>query len=265
MPLHVFRNSVLGGMEIRTTKGGAENIIKIGCACFGTLQIVRYYCLLLQELGIDYAFLSKEYCCLSPALYRVLGRGEDRGPIDEEARKMLALNNDQARKLGAKNMVYFCPWCIWKAKWLVGDSDINQFYIFDILTSPERWKGKRLRLEKKIGYMGGRWGCGENARLRVYVPESVPAQTVGLPWEDYRKLLDRVEGLTVVDLVPYTYPQSQSTLWEQMRQHNLDTIVVDHPVEYGGLSRKASKAMPGAKVRFLADILLQALGWTPWG
>jgi hypothetical protein len=54
--LSAFRNSVLGGMEIRLDKKTVDNVIKIGCAGFGTILILRFYCLLLQELGIDYGF-----------------------------------------------------------------------------------------------------------------------------------------------------------------------------------------------------------------
>jgi hypothetical protein len=262
MPLHSFRNSVLGGLEIRK-KREAENIIKIGCACFGTILVVRYYCLLLQELGVDYAFLDKEYCCLSPALYRVLARKEDRTSIDEASRKVLTMNNDEARRLGAKNMIYFCPWCAWKAKWLLADSDIKQIYIFDLITPPQVWEGKRLRLNKKVGFVSGAYGVGAD-RLRIYVPDHVPEENVRIPWQDYHQLLDRIEGLQVVDSPPYSYPLPRNHIFNWAREHNLSALVVDHPVEYGGLTRMALKEAPEIKVRFLSDILLEAIGWTPW-
>lgn len=223
----VLRNAVLGGMEIRLDKMTAENVIKIGCAGFGTILILRYYCLLLQELGIDYAFLKKEYCCLAPVLYQVLGRGQDRKPIDELSRRYLKLNEDWARKMGAKTMLYFCPWCVYRAKWLLKDSDLNQLYCLDILTRPDLWEGRRLRLDKTIGYFAGRRG-----RVEIYSEDP----SVELPWDNYRRILDRVEGLKIVDIPEYDYPDYPGKVWEWVHKYNLKYLVVNHIVEYGGFS-----------------------------
>ena len=64
---YTLRNAVLGGIEVPRKKGAVENLLKIGCASYGTILMVRYYCLLLHKLGIEYAFLEKEYCCLATA------------------------------------------------------------------------------------------------------------------------------------------------------------------------------------------------------
>lgn len=249
--LSAFRNSVLGGMEIRLDKESVDNVIKIGCAGFGTVLILRFYCLLLQELGIDYGFLKKEYCCLAPELYQVLGRGQDRKAIDELSRKYLKLNEDVARKMGAKTMLYFCPWCVYRAKWLLKDSDLRQLYCLDILTEPGVWEGKQLRFDKTVGYFAGR-------RHRVEIYSEDPS--VELPWDHYRKILDRVEGLTVVDIPAYDYPEYPNAVWEWVRQYNLNYLVVNHIVEYGGFSRTVSKVSPGTKVMFLPELILEALG-----
>jgi hypothetical protein len=249
--LSAFRNSVLGGMEIRLDKKTSENFIKIGCAGFGTILILRFYCLLLQELGIDYAFLKKEYCCLAPVLYQVLGRGQDRKPIDELSRKYLKLNEDVARKQGAKAMLYFCPWCVYRAKWLLKDSDLKQLYCLDVLTQPEVWEGKHLTFEKTVGYFAGR-------RHRVDIYSEDPS--VELPWDEYRKILDRIEGMTIVDIPAYDYPDYPNAVWEQVHKYNLKYLIVNHIVEYGGFSRTVSRISPGTKVMFLPELLLEALG-----
>lgn len=249
--LNAFRNSVLGGMEIRLDKKTVDYVIKIGCAGFGTILILRFYCLLLQELGIDYGFLKKEYCCLAPELYQVLARGQDRKPIDELSRKYLKINEDVARKMGAKTMLYFCPWCVYRAKWLLKDSDLRQIYCLDILTEPKVWEGKRLRLDRTIGYFAGRRG-----RVEIYSEDP----SVELPWDEYRKILDRVEGLKIIDIPAYDYPEYPNAVWEWVRKHNLKYLVVNHIVEYGGFSRTASKVSPETKVMFLPELMLEALG-----
>ncbi|MBN2060820.1 MAG: hypothetical protein JW882_10445 [Deltaproteobacteria bacterium] len=263
--LNSLRDTVFTGIGIKREENVSApvNIIKIGCNGFVTISILRNYCLLLQELGIEYGFLSKEYCCLAPALYGVLMRGHDRTLVDESARKMMSGNVAQAKVLGAGNMVNFCLYCYWRAKWLLGDSDMPQLYAFDILNSPELWEGKSMRLDQKVGYLSIAGGTAER-RLRVYIPEYVQENIFSLPWQDYRGLLDRIDGLHVVDIINENYPQFDELLWKQLRENNLDTLVVNHPHEYSLLRHAAKKESPRTKIVFLSDILLQSLGVTPW-
>ena len=138
-----------------------------------------------------------------------------------------------------------------------------QLYAFDILLPQELWEGKRLHLNQRVGFLPMAGGVAD-ARRKVYVPESVPADILKLPWQDYRKLLDRVEGLQVIDLSNNDYSQGYGVIWEELRQNKLETLVVNHPQEYSGLVRMASKEAPGIKIRLLPDILLHALGVDPW-
>ncbi len=265
-----LRNSVLGGMEIRLNKKTADNVIKIGCRGLGTIMALRYYCLLLQELGIDYLFLRKELCCLAPALDNALAQGQDRQPIDEMSRKFFGWNDDEARKLGAKNMVFFCPACYRRGKWLLGDKwllsgsvHLNHLYCLDLLTPPEVWEGKRLHLDKRIAYFAGVKG----AHKKIY--SSDPG--ILAPWDDYRKLLNRIEGLTIVDIpafivdVPFALDPTHGHdyfdyVWGWVDKYQLEYLVINHIREYGGFSRQAIKRPRPTKVLFFPELLLEALG-----
>jgi hypothetical protein len=260
-----LRKTVFAGLGISRQgfAGAPLNIIKIGCNGFATLPILHNYCVLLQKLGINYDFLSKEYCCLAPALYGVLMRGQDRTIVDESARKMMKGNVAQAKVSGGKNMVNFCLYCHWRAKWLLGDSDMPQLYAFDILTPSELWRESHMQLKQTIGYLSMGEGTA-NGRLRVYVPNIIPAETVKTNWQGYRNLLNRIEGLKIIDINNYTYPQDSSIIWEQMRSNNLETLIVNHPHEYTVLKSQATKELPNVKIRFLSDIILQALGGDLW-
>ncbi|MFC2002835.1 hypothetical protein ACFLV4_02665 [Chloroflexota bacterium] len=247
-----LRNAVLGGIEVLRKKGPAENLVKVGCASYGTILMVRYYCLLLQKLGIDYALLQKEYCCLPAPLYLTLAQGGDRSKVDELSRQLQSEHIAEAHRRGTKNIVYFCQWCALRNKWLFSDSDINQLYQLDILTEPQLWEGKRLRLSGTVGYYGG-----PTHRKGIYEPTG----SVELNWQEYRKLLNRIEGLTVVDIPRYCCHVSLQPIWQWVEDHNLDTVVVSCPTCYGNLTRHAP---PGVRIRSMSEILLDALGEQPW-
>ena len=189
----VLRNSIIGGLEIKRPKGPAENVIIIGCACFGVAMPIRSYFLLLDELGISYTILRKEYCCGSPLMMRAVRTGEDREKADEYSREFVGKNMDQARELGAKRLVHLCVWCAYIGRRFYPDSDIEHVYALDILLP--KLKEKKLSMpEETIAYYSG----GQH-RSWAYAPD----RDFEFDWDSYRRALDDIEGLTVVDVPKY--------------------------------------------------------------
>jgi hypothetical protein len=134
-------------------------------------------------------------------------------------------------------------------KWLLKDSDLRQLYCLDVLTDPGVWERKHLRFDKTVGYFEGRRG-----RVDLYSEDT----SVELPWDEYRKILDRVEGLTVVDIPAIDDPKYHDAVWKQVQKYNLQYLVVNHIVEYGGFSRMAAKVSPG-RSDVLPELMLEAL------
>jgi len=241
----VLRNSIIGGLEIRKKKGTAENVVVIGCACFGTALPLRSFCLLLQRLGVDYVFLEKEYCCGAPLIHEVLFEGKERGTADAFAREFIGMNIAQARQKGARNMIYFCTWCAYLARRFFPQEEVRQLFYPDILV--ERLNGVKLKLDAVVGYFGGR-----AHRRPVYIPD----EDVDLDWKAYRSLLDRVEGLKVIDIPRYCCQIAPQYIFQRAENAGLDTIVVSCIVCYGRLVRIAP---PRIRIKFLSDILLEAM------
>ena len=239
----VLRRAVLGGMEVTKNKyGNAENILVMGCFCFGVLLTVRSFCLLLNRLGVDYAFMQKEYCCGAPILNELRVTGQDLKPGYEFAKKFLEMNIAQAREQGAKNVVYFCIWCAILGKRLFPDSDLNQLFFADLLV--DRLKDVKLKLNGRIAYYRG---ClGERSDAIQYL--DLPA---------YRELLARVEGLEIVDMPDYCCKIAPKAIFTRAKKEGLDTIVCVCNDCYGRLQRSAPVGM---NVRFLSDIFLDAAG-----
>jgi len=241
----VLRNSIIGGLEIRLKEKVAENLIIIGCACFGTALPLRSFCLLLQRLGISYTFLEKEYCCGAPLINQALLQGEDREEMDEIARDLIKMNLEQAEGKGVKNIIFFCTWCAYLAKRFFPKEKIPLLFYPEILM--DKLDGGRLELKAKVGYFGGR-----PHRLPVYIPQ----EDVDLQWREYRQLLQRIKGLQVIDIPRYCCQIAPWAIFQRMEKFGLDTLVIPCIVCYGRLIRVAPS---GIKVKFLSDILLQAL------
>jgi len=242
----VLRNAVLGGLGIRRRKG-AENVVVVGCACYGTLDAVWAAFRLLDALGVDYTLLEKEYCCGAPLIAHQVKRGEDRTKADLLAKEFIGMNIAQARELGAKRVLYFCAWCIYLARRFYPDCDVEQLYYLDILAGPLLQTPLQLSSPQSIAYFPG----GQH-RSWVYVPE----RDWDLNWPDYRSWLDRIEGLKVVDIPKYCCVIAPEAIFERARKHNLSTLVTPCMPCYGRLQRRAPQGM---QVRFLSDLLLEAL------
>ena len=191
----IIRRAVLGGLEVkkRNKYGTADNVVVMGCFCFGVLLTVRSFCLLLNRLGVDYVFLQKEYCCGAPLLGSMYLRGEDVKRGEELAKEVLGHNISQAKQQGAKNVIYFCIWCAVLAKRFFPRGDINQMFFADVLV--DRLKDVKLSLKGRIGYYRG---CFRQTSM--YFPRDSSDTSLALDWSAYRDLLNKVEGLEIIDI-----------------------------------------------------------------
>ncbi len=248
----VMRRAVLGGLEVTKDKyGRAENVVIMGCFCHGVLLTVRSFCLLLNQLGVDYVFLRKEYCCGAPILTDMFSAGEDSERGEELAKEFLGMNISQAREQGAKNVVYFCIWCALLAKRFFSGGDINQLFFADFLV--DRLKETQLRLEGRVGYYRG---CLRGAS--IYLPDESSRKKSGLNWSGYRDLLSRIQCLEIVDIPDhYCCKVANETIFKRAEKEGLDTIVCACNDCYGRLQRTAPA---GIEIKFLSDILLEAVG-----
>lgn len=238
-----------------------ENVILPGCVTinFGS-GALRSICRLFQRLGIDYGFLDVERCCGATMLMQAYALGKDRAPVDQYTRDFVSLNIASAKEKGAKNMVYVCTWCIYRAKSSFPDGEIQQLYYPDLLLN--RLDDVSLKLGSTIGYYGG---CPH--RRQVYDLNEI----VELDWNGYRRLLDKVEGLNVVDIPRYCCSTHWELVFQWAQKRGLDTIVTPCEVcyrrlgEMGDPSKRRTELIdhpgyPGIKVKFLTDVLLEAMG-----
>lgn len=243
----LLRDAVLGGLGIRRKRGGAENVVMMGCACFGTLDAVWSAFRLLDALGIDYTLLEKEYCCGAPMITYQLRRDEDRKEADRAAKEFTGMNIDQARELGAKRILYLCSWCIYIARRFYPDCDVEQLYYLDILDEPMREAALRLNQPTGIAYFPG----GQH-RSWVFAPD----RDWDLNWPNYRMWLDRIDGLRVLDIPKYCCVIAPDAIFQRAQKYNMSTLVTPCMACYGRLRRRAPQEM---KVKFLSDLLLEAL------
>jgi len=243
--LPTLRAMVLRGVGIPQPKEKSENCIVFGCyLSFITPLELRDYLRLLDRLGVSYTFLDKEFCCGMPMLFST--EGEERVKVMRAAREFMEMNRDSAQRKGAKTMVYFCPWCAYLAKTFFHDDATCHIYYPDLIM--ELLEKETLRVAPTV--VGYYEGC--HTRNRFYAPG------ISLDWVRYRKLLDRIEGLTVVDLPrDICCIESAERIVEAAKERKLDTILLSCVSGY-----VAIRGIAGGRIqtRYFPEILLQALG-----
>ncbi len=92
----------------------AENVIITGCQILGGMpQMLGKLASILDQGGITYTFLSKEYCC-GNNLYRPAIKAKDEEAMAEcrsLSKEFIGLNIQKAKELGAQRMIVFCSPC----------------------------------------------------------------------------------------------------------------------------------------------------------
>lgn len=92
----------------------ADNVIISGCQVPYTMPIVlQKFSRILEQGGISFTFLSKEYCC-GNRLYRPAIEERNDEALNEcrsLSREFVFLNLQKARELGSRRIIIFCSAC----------------------------------------------------------------------------------------------------------------------------------------------------------
>ena len=244
-PSENLKRMLLLSMGIKEPPSEAANVVVLGCYTpFAELHNVMQYLRLLDALEIDYTCLDRENCCARPL--QKAGSEMEMNEIMAVARRSIDLNTEAARAKNATNISYYCTGCTHITKSLTaGQNDIKHSYGMDLIMDPIGYQPMRLD-NVRAGYFEG---C--HSRFKKAYPE------VSLPWEKYRRVLDRVEGLEVVDLEnEKCCTKDPEYILAQAREKNLDTIICPCNACAGNLGPAASSRI---SVLHLAEVLLNAV------
>jgi Fe-S oxidoreductase len=191
----VLRHNLLQGLGVPKPKKEAENLILFGCYIpFSYPSVVTDYIKLLDLLSIDFTYLEDETCCGNPMI--VTSDMEDRESVIKACKEFVQLNRTRAQQMGATNLVYCCVGCL--------DLIINKLEDITLKTTPTT-----------VGYFEG---------CHVKYLDNFPGGD--LNWSRYRHLLDRVDGLTIVDLPNnICCKDNPGYTAELARQRKVDTVI----------------------------------------
>jgi hypothetical protein len=106
-----------------------------------------------------------------------------------------------------------------------------------------------LKLDRPTGIA---YFSGGQHRSWVYAPD----RDWDLDWATYRGWLDRVNGLKVVDIPKYCCVIAPDAIFQNAEKYEMSTVVTPCMACYGRLQRRAPA---GVRVKFLSDMLLEAL------
>lgn len=203
-----MRQQLLYSLGVNAPKDEAENVIVFGCyKPFTSPDMIREYLRIFDLLNIDYTWLEKEYCCGFP----ILGQHPDQ----VEQGKLFNKNNLlMAEEKKAKSLVYCCIGCATAARHLVGDSTIRLVYVLDVIL--DVMEKRRYKINPvTIGYFEG---C--HTWFHYNFPNG------GQNWPRYRSFLNKIDGLTVVDLPgKLCCKRSADQIFNNAMNRNLDSII----------------------------------------
>ncbi|MFC1821619.1 heterodisulfide reductase-related iron-sulfur binding cluster [Thermodesulfobacteriota bacterium] len=239
-----LRNHLLRGLGIYKDREKARNLVIFGCYLpFGLPWSLRSYLKLLDRLGLDYTFLEREICCGLPLVET--NHGPERERAVEAAQEFAETKLSQAREAGAEKMVYFCHACAYWAKRFLGNSGIEQVYYPDILL--DAFGKESLHVEPTtVGYYQGCHRRGQGW-----------AHGMHLNYPAYRKLLNSIQGLELIDLThSVCCVEDTNGIIQEAENLKLDTILCS----CSGCHTRISEAARGRlRMKYLPDLLLEAL------
>ena len=92
----------------------AENVVIMGCQNLRMMPaVIRAFARVLKRGGMDYTFLSKEYCC-GNYLYRPAIKARDEEAMIEcrfFSKEFAGLNIQRMKELGARRLILLCSPC----------------------------------------------------------------------------------------------------------------------------------------------------------
>jgi len=223
----------------------ADHVVITGCyPPFMDSRRLAAYVNLLKALNIDTTYLEKEYCCGVPLLRESSGRADHEAVI-ARSREFVRRNEQQALQKGASTLAYYCVGCAHTVKFLNPHHAHRHVYALDIVLPALR--GRTLRLPPtSAAYFEG---C--HTRYEALCPN------VSLNWPEYRKTLDGLEGLNLVE-IPNTVccTKKPHRIIEQAEALGVDTLITPCCGCSGSLSMAAGDTL---KIKHLAEVLLDAV------
>ena len=240
-----LRNALVAALGIPKPRETAEHLIIFGCYLpFMMPLLLLDYINILEHLGVEYTYLKREFCC-GATLLGTSGADEEKAMA--AGKEFMQINRDLALQKGAKTISYFCIGCAYMARAFFSDDDtIRHLYYPDLII--DNLGDRKLRITPAV--MGYYEGCHRRRR------DLLPPDT-DLNWEGYRELLERIEGLELVDLPNeiccVDYPER---IVKAAEKQNLDTILCSCTRCYLTVGRTARERV---QMKYLPEILLQAL------
>lgn len=130
----------------------AKNVVIMGCQNLKVVpNAIEKFARILERGGVDYTFLSKEYCC-GNYLYRPAIKEKDETAIGEcrsLSKEFVGNNIEQAQKLGASRIILFCSPCYPIYKFAFPEENI--IYFPEVLLESI----DTLECEQQIDYYAG--------------------------------------------------------------------------------------------------------------
>lgn len=240
----VLRNKALKGLgELKAPKAEAENGLIFGCyRPFTSQDLLRDYVKLMNILNIDYTWFEKEYCCGWPIV------GQDPGRYMAIGEQLSQRNFALADEKNVNVLAYCCVGCAYAVRHMhKNTSDKQLVYVLDlILDAIDKLPGKIKTKSITVGYFEG---C--HSWYRFNFPRGA------VNWERYRLALDKIDGLTVIDL-PNTLccKRSAEQIIEKAKALNLEGIICPCNGCYKTLRDKAENQI---SVLRYPEVLLQSL------
>ena len=239
-----LRAAVLAAHGIARPRDSAENCVIFGCyRPFSTPFLLRDSIRLLDLLQINYTYLDQEHCCGAALVMQA--QGAQQAEMKTLAVELNRANQEQARQKGAVRQLYCCVGCVHAAQDALQETSATHTYVLDAIL--DRIEGQALTLPPMvIGYFEG---C--HSFVRSVYPGA------GIDWGRYRRRLDAVSGLTLVDLPKnLCCKTSISSIIEYAEKLQIDCVVSPCNWCYAALNQAAQGRL---QVKSLPELLLQGL------
>lgn len=237
---HILRQQLLRSLGIKARKEQSENVVIFGCyKPFTSPDLIRDYLKLFDILDIDYTWMEKEYCCGFP----IVGQSSE---YSEEVREFNQANAALAKQKMAKQLIFCCIGCATASKHTVNAPEIESRYVLDVLL--DVMENRKYQITPTtIGYFEG---C--HSWFNYNFPEGKQN------WARYRAMLDRIEGLTVVDLPRnLCCKRSGDRIFQKAEELQIDCIVAPCIDCHKNLYDMEGD---GVKVMSYPSLLLRCLG-----
>ncbi len=230
-----LRSGTLAALGFDKPKESAQICLIFGCyRPFTTPVLMGAYLQLLTHLKIDYTYLEQEYCCGAPL--SMLATQEQTDGMLDTGEMFMERNLEAARLKGASTLAYCCAGCANAANHVFQESDLRHIYLPELIIESLPKQGESID-PIKIGYFGG---------CRTIFTKLYPQAK--LDWQLYRKFLDTIDGLHVIDLPNGCCKKSAAAVVEKAVSQNLDAIVCPCNWCWAGLMPAAKGKIRGMNI-----------------